>query len=143
VRREGRQDRFVWPVRVYYEDTDSGGVVYHVHYLKYLERARTEWLRELGVVQERLAREQGLLFAVHTIVLDYLAPARLDDLLQVGVEVAELGGASITFSQEIIRRGEEPLCRGRIKVACLGVHDFRPRPLPREIRAKIPNGGSV
>ena len=118
---------FSWPVRVYYEDTDSGGVVYYANYLKFLERARTEWLRALGFDQARLASERGLLFA-----------ARLDDRLQVSAAVAERRGASLLFAQAVTREGEtEPLCRGRVRVACLDADGFRPRPLPDDLVAEI------
>ncbi len=129
---------FSWPVRVYYEDTDSGGVVYYANYLRFLERARTEWLRARGFDQARLATERGLLFAVREVHLDLRAPARLDDLLQVGAELAELRGASLVFAQAVTREGEAtPLCRGRVRVACLDAEGFRPRPLPDDLVAEI------
>lgn len=129
---------FSWPVRVYYEDTDSGGVVYYANYLRFLERARTEWLRTLGFDQGRLAAERGLLFAVREVHLDLQRPARLDDRLEVTAEVAERRGASLVFAQAVTRAGEsEPLCRGRVRVACLAVDGFRPRPLPDDLLAEI------
>lgn len=129
---------FSWPVRVYYEDTDSGGVVYYANYLKFLERARTEWLRVRGFDQARLASERGLLFAVREVHLDLRRPARLDDRLQVSAEVAERRGASLTFAQAVTREGEDdPLCRGRVRVACLDADGFRPRPLPDDLVAEI------
>ena len=129
---------FSWPVRVYYEDTDSGGVVYYANYLKFLERARTEWLRALGFDQARLASERGLLFAVRELHLDLKRPARLDDRLQVSAAVAERRGASLLFAQAVTREGEtEPLCRGRVRVACLDAEGFRPRPLPDDLVAEI------
>ena len=93
---------FVWPVRVYYEDTDAGGVVYYANYLKFMERARTEWLRTRGFEQDVLIKEQDLVFAVRSLSIDYLRPARLDDLLQVRVTVSELRRASIVFEQTSI-----------------------------------------
>jgi acyl-CoA thioester hydrolase len=129
---------FNWPVRVYYEDTDSGGVVYYANYLKFLERARTEWLRVRGFDQARLASERGLLFAVREVHLDLRRPARLDDRLQVSAEVAERRGASLTFAQAVTREGEDdPLCLGRVRVACLDADGFRPRPLPDDLVAEI------
>ncbi len=129
---------FAWPVRVYYEDTDSGGVVYYANYLKFLERARTEWLRARGFDQARLAAERGLLFAVREVHLDLHRPARLDDRLEVTAEVAARRGASLTFAQAVTRHGEaDPLCRGRVRVACLDADGFRPRPLPDDLIAEI------
>jgi acyl-CoA thioester hydrolase len=129
---------FSWPVRVYYEDTDSGGVVYYANYLKFLERARTEWLRHLGFDQARLASERGLLFAVREVHLDLRRPARLDDRLQVTVDVAERRGASLLFDQAVTREGDaDLLCHGRVRVACLAADGFRPRPLPDDLLAEI------
>ena len=129
---------FSWPVRVYYEDTDSGGVVYYANYLKFLERARTEWLRARGFDQARLAATRGLLFAVREVHLDLKRPARLDDRLQVSAEVAERRGASLVFTQAVTRTGDDaPLCHGRVRVACLDADGFRPRPLPDDLIAEI------
>ena len=104
---------FVWPARVYYEDTDAGGVVYYANYLKFLERARTEWLRALGFDQRDLMREAGILFAVRHVEIDYLAPARLDDAAVVETTVAELGRASIRFDQRL-RRDHEVLSEATV-----------------------------
>jgi len=120
-------------VRVYYEDTDAGGVVYYANYLKYLERARTEWLRAIGPDQRDLARDGGVVFAVRSIELEYHAPARLDDVLEVEAEVAAFGRARIDFAQRVCRDGRE-LCGGRVRVACLDAATFRPRPLPVELK---------
>jgi len=129
---------FTWPLRVYYEDTDSGGVVYYANYLRYLERARTEWLRSLGFDQARLASDRGLLFAVREVHLDLRRPARLDDHLQVTADVAERRGASLLFDQVVTRDGEtDPLCHGRVRVACLAADSFRPKPLPDDLLAEI------
>jgi acyl-CoA thioester hydrolase len=128
---------FVWPVRVYYEDTDAGGVVYYANYLRFMERARTEWLRSLGFDQARLASERGLLFAVRSVKVDYLAPARLDDRLEVSAAVATTGRASLGFAQTVerISGGSAPelLTRGEVKIACLDAGDFRPRSIPEDI----------
>ncbi|OOG25613.1 tol-pal system-associated acyl-CoA thioesterase [Thioalkalivibrio denitrificans] len=128
---------FIWPVRVYYEDTDAGGVVYYANYLRFMERARTEWLRHLGFDQDRLAREQGLLFAVRSVMLDYLLPARLDDELEVSASVQPPGRASIRFAQTVVRvsgpNAPELLTRGEVKIACLDAGDFRPRSIPDPI----------
>ncbi len=117
---------FRWPVRVYHEDTDGTGMVYHANHLKFMERARTEWLRARGIEQDRLG---GLRFVVASLEIAYLRPARFNDALEVSVAVAKRGRASLTFHQAVMR-GETCLCRGRVKVACLG-EDLRPRPLPR------------
>lgn len=123
---------FSCPVRVYYEDTDSGGVVYYANYLKFMERTRTEWLRALGFEQDRLAEGEGIIFAVRSVQLDYLLPARFNDALQVSAAVSRCGGASITFDQEV-RRGGEVLCRGTVKIASLDAASLRPRPTPPAI----------
>jgi acyl-CoA thioester hydrolase len=130
---------FVWPLRVYYEDTDSGGVVYYANYLRYLERARTEWLRALGVEQSLLVAERGVLFAVREVHLDLRRPARLDDRLLVSVAVAERRHASLVFYQRIARQAdsERPLCLARVRVACLDAQGFRPRALPADLFAEL------
>ncbi len=92
---------FIWPVRVYYEDTDSGGVVYYANYLKFMERARTEWLRQLGFEQDELLEKEGILFAVRRVSVDYLRPARFNDELLVSASISKQGRASLTFQQEI------------------------------------------
>ena len=125
-----------WPVRVYYEDTDAGGVVYHAGYLRYLERARTEWLRELGYSQARLKQEESLLFTVVGMTLDFLRPARLDDLLRVHSSVRLAGGASVEFEQEILRDSERILA-ATVRVACLDASSFRPRRLPAMLRGAL------
>jgi acyl-CoA thioester hydrolase len=124
---------FEWPVRVYYEDTDAGGVVYHTSYIRFLERARTEWLRSLGYSQARLVEEIGLVFSVVSLEVKYLLPARLDDLLHVRSSVEQGGGASVNF-QQVIHRGEQELVRGTVVVACLDASTFKPRRLPASMR---------
>ena len=129
---------FLWPVRVYYEDTDSGGVVYYANYLRFMERARTEWLRSLGFEQDVLAREAGVIFAVRSAQLEYLLPARFNDLLEVETRIADLGRASLTFAQTVTRAGASGvLCSGRIKVACVSADALRPRPIPPVLLAEI------
>ena len=95
-----------FPVRVYYEDTDLAGIVYYANYLRFIERARTEWVRDLGVDQGALKRDQGVVFAVRRVEADYLKPARFDDLLTVTTRLLELGGARIELEQEVLRAGE-------------------------------------
>ncbi len=130
---------FLWPVRVYWEDTDAGGVVFYANYLKFMERARTEWLRSLGFEQDALVQEEGVLFAVRQVELDFKQPARLDDALRVSARVIKRGKASLTFFQEV--RKEDPgntlLCSGRVKIACLDAHRFRPHSIPKRLSAEI------
>ena len=130
---------FTWQVRVYYEDTDSGGVVYYANYLRFMERARTEWMRALGFEQDRLIREDGILFAVRSANVEFLRPARFNDLLSVGLDVVHRGRASLTFSQTIAQCADEqvPLCSGEVKIACLEAASFRPRPIPDYILKEI------
>lgn len=125
-----------WPVRVYYEDTDAGGVVYHASYLCYLERARTEWLRALGYSQAKLRQEESLVFTVVAMTLDFLKPARLDDQLSVRSQVRLAGGASVEFTQEILR-GSERILAATVRVACLDADSFRPRRLPASIKGSL------
>jgi acyl-CoA thioester hydrolase len=123
---------FTLPVRVYYEDTDSGGVVYHSNYLRFMERARTEWLRAVGYEQDELLRTAGIVFAVRTASLDFARPARFNDLLQVSAEVVRKGKASVDFRQEV-RRGDELLCTCDIRLVCVDAARFVPVPIPDEI----------
>lgn len=132
---------FLWPVRVYYEDTDTGGVVYYANYLKFMERARTEWLRRLGIEQDELLREEKVIFAVRSVSLDFLKPAVFNDLLLVSARIVQRRGASLTFEQAVYRDGRqsETLCTGRVRVACLHADNLRPRPLPTRLVAEIPD----
>ncbi len=133
--------RFTWPVRVYYEDTDAGGVVYYANYLRFLERARTEWLRHLGFEQDVLMRDPGVLFAVRRVELDYLQPARFNDRLEVRSHIARLAGASLDFVQTIVRLADgAELCRGQVRVACLDARDLRPARLPAAIKQRLTIG---
>jgi len=132
---------FSLPIRVYYEDTDAGGVVYYANYLKFMERARTEWLRSLGFSQDELARDPGVVFAVRTATLEFLRPARLDDRLEATVEVRERGRASLTFFQTV-RRGDEVVCEGEVRVACLGARDFTPNPIPAVLIQRLDAGAT-
>jgi acyl-CoA thioester hydrolase len=127
--------RFTWAVRVYYEDTDLGGVVYYANYLKFLERARSEWLRHLGVSQSRLLEAERLLFAITAVEVRYLKPARFEDELTVTVELDRLRRASMSFRQEIYRGGDgqELLCTAQVTAACLDADTMRPRPLPAHL----------
>ena len=133
---------FEWPVRVYYEDTDSGGVVYYANYLSFMERARTEWLRALGFEQDCLIREQGIVFAVRSANVEYLRPARFNDLLIVVSDLQHRGRASLTFNHTIIRQHEasQPCCIGEVKIACINADTFRPQPIPDLLMEEIVNG---
>lgn len=138
-------DTFAWPVRVYYEDTDTGGVVFYANYLKFFERARTEWLRAIGYSQQALAEQQGLIFVVRSTAVDYLAPARLDDELKLTVVVEQFRNASMTFVQEAWRmQGSAPtlLARGRITIVCVDAGSFRPQAIPADMLARIKGNGS-
>ena len=128
--------RFAWPVRVYYEDTDTGGVVYYANYLKFFERARTEWLRSFGLNQDKLAREEGLIFVVRRALLDFVRPARLDDLLEITVEPLKLAHVYVDLAQEA-RCGAQVVARVQIRVACLAQRSFKPVPLPQSLRESI------
>ena len=122
-----------WPVRVYYEDTDLAGIVYYANYLRFIERARTEWTRALGVDQTRLKEDEGAVFAVRRVEADYLAPAVFDDELIVTTEVARLTPARIELDQKVMR-GDKVLFAARVTLACLGP-DMRPRRLPGDLAA--------
>ncbi|MGQ0658864.1 MAG: tol-pal system-associated acyl-CoA thioesterase [Chromatiales bacterium] len=128
---------FVWRVRVYYEDTDAGGVVYYANYLRFMERARTEWLRQLGFEQDQLLERDRIVFPVRRAVVDYVKPARFNDQLEVRTRIAALGRASIDFEHEIMRDGGRALCRARVSVVCVDAGSFRPRPIPDPILAQI------
>ena len=127
---------FNWPVRVYYEDTDAGGIVFYANYLKFFERARTEWLRALGVQQQALLDADNTAFVVKTVTLDYHAAARLDDELTIQTSVAKLGRASIQFLQQAWC-GDALLNTASVTVCCVDIATMRPRPLPDHVAAKM------
>ncbi|MFO8155655.1 MAG: tol-pal system-associated acyl-CoA thioesterase [Pseudomonadota bacterium] len=125
---------FSWPVRVYYEDTDAGGVVYHANYLRFMERGRTEWLRALGFDQRRMAEEQGVVFAVRRATTEFIVPAVLDDELLVLTGIGRRARVSMTFEQRIIRQDDGVLlCSAENQVASLNAGTFRPCPVPATI----------
>lgn len=124
---------FAWPVRVYWEDTDAGGVVYHASYLRFLERARTEWLRALGVDQSAFKQATGLAFLVARMELDFLRPALLDDELLATVIVKERRAASILFDQTIERADGACLVRAVVRVACVDIRRMRAAPIPANL----------
>ena len=133
-------DAFRWQVRVYYEDTDTGGVVYYANYLKFFERARTEWLRSAGVGQQLMTEQENVMFVVKSTAIDYHAPAKLDDRLEISVRIDKLGRASVNFVQEAWRAdgsSRELLCDGRIRVGCVHAQSLRPAPIPAAVLDKI------
>ena len=127
---------FTWPVRVYYEDTDAGGIVFYANYLKFFERARTEWLRATGVAQQALVVEHGAIFVVKHVSVDYHAPARLDDELKLTLTIEKLGRASVQFAQQAWC-GDVLLASAHVKVGCVDAVTLRPRSLPDEAAAKM------
>jgi acyl-CoA thioester hydrolase len=129
-----RSRPFTWPLRVYWEDTDAGGVVYHASYLRFLERARSEWLHAQGVAQQRVREEHGVLFVVRDMELQFLLPARLDDELDVTVDSAERRSASMTFSQRIVRRADGAVLLGAcVRAACVDAATLRPCRIPNSL----------
>ncbi len=135
---EAATQPFSWPVRVYYEDTDAGGVVYYANYLRFMERARTEWLRDQGFEQPLLAEQQRVLFVVRAVQIDYLQPSRFNDSLQVTVEVDNVGGSRIRFLQRVLR-GNEEIVRAVVDVVCVSTDTFKPVRVPAEMRMTTGN----
>lgn len=136
---------FSWPVRVYYEDTDTGGVVFYANYLNFFERARTEWLRSAGIGQQALSETHRVMFVVKSTAVDYHAPAKLDDELKLTVVVERLGRASVEFMQEALRADDtqspRALATGRIRVGCVDTKSFRPCPIPDDVLERIKTTG--
>jgi acyl-CoA thioester hydrolase len=129
-------------VRVYYQDTDAGGVVFHATYLDFLERARMEWMRARGFDARELTGRFGLVFIVRQLEIAYLKPALLDDLVTVGAAVKKMGRAQLTFAQEIMR-DSETLVRAAVNVACVAADSLKPMAFPEEIRASLTGGAGV
>lgn len=127
---------FEHPVRIYWEDTDAGGVVFYANHLRFFERARTEWLRSLGFSQEAMRRDDGMMFIVSQTSVRYLSPARLDDLLRVTVELRQPGRASMVLFQQAWR-GEILLAEGEIRIGCVGAADFKPTRIPLALIAAL------
>jgi acyl-CoA thioester hydrolase len=129
---------FSWPARVYWEDTDGGGVVYHANYLKFLERARSEWLRAKGFEQRALMLGTSVVFAVYSMQIQFLKPARLDDALRISAKMGVCRRASFAMTQVITheRDGTE-LCRAEVEIACLDAETFRPIPIPAQVLTEI------
>lgn len=127
------ENEFILPVRVYYEDTDAAGVVYYANYLKFMERARTEWLRKIGFEQDKLNREKNILFAVRNVIIDYIKPAYFNEMLSVRSKLAVQRSASLVFHQSIFNENDEELCKAEIKIACLNSISMKPEPIPKTI----------
>ena len=127
---------FTWTVRVYYEDTDTGGVVYYANYLKFFERARTEWLRAAGFGQQSLAAEQGMQFVVARIECDYLRPARLDDVIELDVRVIKAGRVSVVFGQTARRRADV-LATALVRAGCVDTRTLAPKTMPAQMLAAM------
>jgi acyl-CoA thioester hydrolase len=128
--------RFSFPIRVYWEDTDAGGIVYYANYLKFMERARSEWLRAIGIEQTPLKDEHNAMFVVVDVEAHFKRPARYGELLQVGCVIDQTTRASLTFKQQIFRDGEL-LIDGKVRVACLDATTFRPQPVPDTVVEKM------
>ncbi len=147
MKHEQKPNAFTIPVRIYYEDTDAGGVVYYANYLKFLERCRTEWLRSIGHGQAELLRDPGIAFVVRNVSLDYLKPARLDDLLTVSLEVEKIARSQIFFRQHVRRGGPagedgwEELASGRIQIVCVSIEtstgQMKVTSIPAAMRAQL------
>lgn len=133
----GPKKEFAWPVRVYYEDTDRGGVVYYANYLRYFERARSEWLRSLGVNQEQLAEVEGLIFVVARAEIDFKIGARLDELLEVTVRVLEKKKTYLWLEQQVVRSDGRVCTAARMQVACVRRADMWPQAFPESLSARL------
>ncbi|PSV39515.1 MULTISPECIES: tol-pal system-associated acyl-CoA thioesterase [unclassified Photobacterium] len=127
---------FKWPVTIYYEDTDVGGVVYHANYLKFFERARTEYLRKIGLNQQQLF-SLNMSFVVRSLTIDFLRGAKLDDQLMVHTVVQNIRRASIEFSQELVNNNNEVLCKVLVKIACVDPTQMKPIALPEQLKLEI------
>lgn len=129
-------EQFIWPIRVYYEDTDAGGVVFYANYLKFFERARTEMLRAKGFEQDELIKHKKVLFAVKTIKVDYVSPARFNEKIDVISEISILKKVSLVFEQTI-KRSDTLLCKATVTIACLDSDSMRPKAIPADLIAEF------
>ncbi|MFZ4535618.1 tol-pal system-associated acyl-CoA thioesterase [Propionivibrio sp.] len=143
MKHEQKPNAFTFPVRIYYEDTDAGGVVYYANYLKFLERCRTEWLRDIGHEQADMLRDPGIAFVVRSVSIEYLKPARLDELLSVGLEVEKITRSQIFFRQHIRRLnpavagGWDELVSARIQIVCVNAALMKITSIPALLRTKL------
>ena len=136
IQHAQRYQRYEWPVRVYHEDTDGAGVVYYANYLRYFERARTEWLRALGFEQTDLATQYGVVFVVRAITVEYLQPARFNDALRISVELAKVGASQIRLTQQALR-GDETLVEAQVRLACVDAAAMRAVRMPAVLSKTI------
>lgn len=136
MKHEQKPNAFAIAVRVYYEDTDAGGVVYYANYLKFFERCRTEWMRQIGHDQSQLASAAGIVFVARKASCEYLKPARLDDLLTVGLEVERLTRVRVVFRHHV-RRGDDELVTGLVEIACVDAAKMTPAPIPEFLHSKL------
>jgi acyl-CoA thioester hydrolase len=130
------QQTFSWQVRVYYEDTDAGGVVYHSNYLNFMERARTEWLRHLGYEQTYLRDVLNLIFVVHSMQISFKKPAKFNDLLLITSKLVKIGRGSFEFFQQI-SVNQQTLIEAQVKVACVDALTFKPIAIPNQLKLKM------
>ncbi len=126
------------PIRVYFQDTDAGGVVYHANYLNFMERARTEWFRTHGYSNTGLMKEFGMVFVVRSLKLDYLKPALLDDLLEVTAQIKDIGRSRLSLLQTV-RRGAEVLTEAEVHLVCVSLESFKPVSVPEVLRGQWKN----
>ncbi|MEE9303591.1 MAG: tol-pal system-associated acyl-CoA thioesterase [Thiotrichaceae bacterium] len=141
--QSNKDDIYTLPIRIYYEDTDAGGIVYYANYLKFMERARTEWLRELGFEQDQLRDEYGMIFVVRSVNIEYFKPALFNDLLNVTVSIAEIGKTSITCKQQVFKPDPESrsetalITEATIGLVCIDAKRFRPVGIPAVLRSSL------
>jgi acyl-CoA thioester hydrolase len=137
---------FTWPIRVYWEDTDAGQIVYHARYLHFMERARSEWLRSIGIEQDQVRDNSGVVFVVTASQLNWIKPARYNDELLVSVENVQIGKASLSFEQRIWRAGETPeavLLSGNVRAAAVDAVSLKPVRIPAEVQQKFIQGAAA
>ena len=130
---------FIWQIRVYYEDTDAGGVIFYANYLRFMERARTEWLREIGFDHKNLIKKHKLLFAVKNLTIDYIKPGYLDDLLTITSKLLETRNASLVFQQNIKNENNELLSKAEVKIACINSKTLKASPMPDKLILELTN----
>ena len=131
--------KFTWQVRVYYEDTDAAGIVFYANYLRYMERARTEWLRSIGYEHDMLKKKHEILFTVKNVSIEYIKPAYLDDILMVTSSLLKKSGASLIFQQTIKNKNNESLIEAKIKVACLNAITLKASAMPKDLIMELAN----
>jgi acyl-CoA thioester hydrolase len=131
-----RRETFRFPIRVYYDDTDAGGIVYYANYLKYMERARTEWLSSLGYELSKLERVEGIVFVVHRVEIEYRIPAKLGERVDATLTLVELNRASMAVEQDVLR-GDDVLTRGRVALACVEDATRRPTRIPASLHERL------